>query len=171
MNTNQLTETPQNRAEFIRSLGLSSAALMSFYCMTTLTSCSSKSDPAPANPTTPTTTALTGNAETAKGKIDATLDLTTNDYKALKTQGEFVRVGDLLIANVKGGKYVAIQRLCTHQGLDTVGYQLASDDFKCTTHGSVFATDGSIKNGPAAKVMKAYKTTISPDGNKLQVTE
>lgn len=174
MNTNQpTTETPQSRAEFMRSLGLSSAALMSFYCMGTLTSCSSKSDPAPATPTpTPTpTVALTGNAETAKGKVDFTLDLTTADYKALKTQGEFVKVGDVLVANVKGGKFVAIQRLCTHQGFDTVSYRLATDDFKCTTHGSGFATDGTVLNGPSAKAMKAYKTTLSTDGNKLQVAE
>ena len=156
----------------MRSLGLSSAALMSFYCMGTLTSCSSKSDPAPAVTPTPTpAVALTGNAETAKGKVAFTLDLTTADYKALKTQGEFVKVGDVLVANAKGGKFVAIQRLCTHQGFDEVGYRLATDDFKCTKHGSGFATDGSVLNGPTTKVMKAYKTTLSTDGNKLQVAE
>ena len=167
------------RGEFVRSLGLSSAALMAFYCMGTLTSCSSKNDPTPVTPptttpptTTPPTTAtgLTGNAETSKGAINFTLDLTSTDYKNLKTAGEFVKVGDVLVASAKGGGFAAIQRLCTHQNFDTVSYRLGSDDFLCSTHGSVFATNGSVKGGPAVNAMKLYKTALSTDGNKLTVT-
>ena len=173
------TTTDQlKRGEFLRSLGLSSAALMSFYCMGTLTSCTKTSDPAPvAPPVTPpvvvppvVSTGLTGNADTSKGAIDFTLDLTNANYSKLKTPGEFVKEGSLLIANVKGGKFVAIQRLCTHQGQDQVSYRLGSDDFGCSSHGSVFASDGSVKTGPAGKAMTIYKTTPSADGNKLQVT-
>lgn len=163
------------RGEFVRSLGLSSAALMAFYCMGTLTSCSSGNDPAPVTPPTPTpppatATGLTGNAETAKGAINFTLDLASNDYKALKTAGEFVKIGDVLVANVKGGNYIAVQRLCTHQGFDTLAYRLGSDDILCSTHGSVFATAGTVKNGPAASALKVYKPALSTDGNKLTVT-
>lgn len=162
------TTDQMKRGEFVRSLGLSSAALMAFYCMGTLTSCSSSNDPAPTTP--PATTGLTGNAETAKGTINFTLDLTSNDYKPLKTSGEFVKVGDVLVANAKGGNYVAVQRLCTHQGLDGLSYRLGSDDIGCNVHGSVFATSGAVKNGPAANALKLYKATLSSDGNKLTVT-
>lgn len=168
------------RGEFLRSLGLSTAALMSFYCMgTTMTSCSSKNDdPAPATggTTTPgpgTATGLTGNADTSKGVVDFTLDLTSTDYSKLKTQGEFVKVGSVLIANVKGGKYVAMQRLCSHQLQDGMSYRLGTDDFNCNVHGSVFANDGSVKvaaGGSSQPAMKLYKTTPSADGNKVQVT-
>lgn len=161
------------RGEFVRSLGLSSAALMAFYCMGTLTSCSSKSDPTPVapTPTTPTTgTGLTGNAETAKGAVNFTLDLASNDYKALKTEGQFVKIGDVLVANTKGNKFVTIQRLCTHQLLDQVSYRLGSDDFNCSHQNSTFATDGTVKQGPAASAMKLYKSTLSTDGNKLTIT-
>lgn len=172
MENKQTTDTI-NRSEFLRSLGLSSAALMAFYCMGTLTACSSD-DPAPSGgTTTPTTSSgLTGNAETSKGAINFTLDLTSSDYKSLKTEGQFVKVGDVLVANAKGSKYVAIQRLCTHQGQDGVSYRLASDDFNCNVHGSVFAIDGSVKVAaqPGQSAMKVYKTTLSTDGNKLQVT-
>ena len=174
MKTNPTTDQ-LNRGEFLRSLGLSSAALMSFYCLgTTMTSCKKASDPAPVTPTpTPgTTTGLTGNADAAKGAIDFTLDLTNADYSKLKTVGEFVKVGSVLVANTKGGKYVAIQRLCTHQGEDQVSYRLTSDDFKCDAHGSVFADDGSVKvgaGGSSQKAMKQYTTSVNADGNKLQV--
>ena len=174
MKNQQVTEQ-MKRGEFLRSLGMSSAALMAFYCMGTgLTACSKSSDPAPSTPTTPGgTSGLTGNAETSKGAINFTLDLTSTDYKALKTEGEFVKVGDVLVANTKGSKFVAIQRLCTHQMFDNVSYRLSSDDFMCSQHGSVFATNGTVKvaaGGPGQPAMKLYKSTLSTDGNKLTVT-
>jgi cytochrome b6-f complex iron-sulfur subunit len=173
MNSNPTTDQ-MKRGEFLRSLGMSSAALMAFYCMGTgLTACSSKSDDPSPSPGTPTTSAgLTGNAETAKGAINFTVDLTNSDFAKLKTVGEFVKVGNVLIANTKGGKYVTIQRDCTHEHQDLVAYQLASDNFYCNAHGSTYATDGSVTvaiiSGQAA--MKLYKTTLSADGNKLTVT-
>jgi cytochrome b6-f complex iron-sulfur subunit len=176
------TTDQMKRGEFLRSLGLSSAAMMAFYCMgTAMTSCSKASDPAPATGTgttpgtgTGATTGATGNSETSKGTVDFTLDLTNANYSKLKTQGEFIKLGDVLVANAKGGKYVAIQRICTHQAEDQVSYRLTSDDFGCSAHGSVFATDGTVKvapGGPSQKAMKRYTTTISADGNKLQVKE
>ncbi len=72
-----------NRGEFLRSLGLSSATLMAYYCMgTTLTACSSGStnDPTPAPGAS---TGLTGNADTSKGAINFTLDLNSTDYSML----------------------------------------------------------------------------------------
>ncbi len=160
------------RGEFVRNLGLSSAALMAFYCMGTLTSCSSKNDPTPSTPN-PTSAAFIGNAETSKGAVNFTLDLTSVDYKALKTTGEFVKVGDVLVANTKSKNFVAIQRLCTHQNLDGVAYQLGTDDFMCNIHGSVYALNGSVKvaaGGPGQPAMKLYKTALSTDGNKLTIT-
>ncbi len=179
MNTNQQpTETPQSRAEFIRGLGLSSAALMSLYCMGTLTSCSSSSDPAPATttptmpttPTTPAATGITGNADSGKGKIDFTLDLTNTNYSKLKTLGEFVKAGELVVAFAKGSKYIAVGRVCTHAAGD-LEYQINADDFKCNVHGGLYNTDGSVKSAPPTKAVKAYKTTLSANGNSLQVTE
>lgn len=166
------TTDQMKRGEFLRNLGLSSAALMSFYCLgTTMTSCSGSDDPAPATPTTGT--GITGNADTTKGAIDFTLDLANADYSKLKTQGGFVKVGSILIANAQGGKYVAMQRLCTHLQQDAIAYRLAENDFYCNPndggHGSVFATDGSVKNGPSRQAMKLYTATANADGSKLQV--
>lgn len=162
------TTEQMKRGEFLRSLGLSSAALMSFYCLgTTMTACSSKDDPAPA--TGGTTTPGTGTGA-GTGKTDFTLDLTTADFSKLKTDGGFVYRDSIIVARVKGGTYVALAKACTHQGTD-VQYRLTQDDFWCSNHGSEFATNGTVEKGPAGQSLKVYKTTLSTDGNKLQVTE
>lgn len=159
------------RGEFLRELGLSSAALMAFYCLgTTMTACSTGEDPAPSTPTTPTgTTGVSGNADTAKGKIDFTLDLTATAYSKLKTQGSFVVEGSVIVANAKG-KFVALSKACTHQGT-TVEYRSAQDDFFCSNHGSAFANSGAVKTGPATRALTVYTTTVSTDGNKLTIKE
>ena len=174
----QPTTESLNRSEFLRSLGVSSAALMAIYCMGTLTSCSgSKSDPTPATTTpTPTpgtgtiTAGLTGNALIAQGKINFALDLTTSDYKGLKTEGGFVTPGDIIVANTKGGKFVALTKACTHQQT-TVEYQLNVDNFYCPNHGSRYSDGGAVLNGPAAASLKSYTAKLSADGNTLTISE
>lgn len=160
MKTSPTTDS-MKRGEFLRSLGLSSAALMSFYCMgTTLTSCSSSNDDDP--------TPSTGTG--SNGKVDFTLDLTTAANSKLKTDGGFVYQDNIIVARVKGGSYVALSRICTHQGTP-VEYRLTDDDFYCPTHGSQFSKTGAVEVGPASQALKVYKTTPSSDGNRLQVTE
>lgn len=172
MKTQSEEQLALSRGEFIRSLGMNSAALMAFYCLgTTLTSCKS-SDPAPVTPVTPTpgTGTATGITGTTTGSaINFTLDLTNKDYSTLKTVGNGVKVGDVFVVNAKGGNYVALERLCPHQSLDQLEYRLASDDINCTHLGSLFKTDGSLTKGPAARALKKYTTVLSTDGNKLQV--
>jgi cytochrome b6-f complex iron-sulfur subunit len=163
MKSNTTTDQ-MKRGEFLRNLGLSSAALMSFYCMGTLTSCSSDEDPAPAAP----------GPGTGNGKVDFTLDLATTDFSKLKTDGGFAYKDNIIVARVKGGTYVALSKVCTHAGVE-VEYRLAQDDFWCNPqkggHGSEYATGGNVQVGPAAQSLKLYKTILSTDGNKLQVTE
>jgi cytochrome b6-f complex iron-sulfur subunit len=163
-----------NRGQFIRELGMSSAALMAFYCLgTATTSCTTKStDPTPTpTPTpTPSATGLTGNADPSKGKIDFTLDLNVNTYSSLKTAGSYLNVGEVFIAFAKGNKYVALSKNCTHQN-NPLKYRIAQDNILCDTHGSEFKTDGSVDKGPATKALVSYKTSISTDGNTLTIKE
>lgn len=165
------TETILNRGEFLRSLGLSSGALMALYCMGTLTSCSKADDPAPVTPTpnpgtgTGTTTGITGNSDASKGAIDFTLDLSNMNYSKLKTVGEFVQVKEVIVANANGN-LVALSNVCTHQG-GQLQYRPAQNDFRCTLHGGLFNNDGSVKAAPPTKEVKAFKTTLT--GNNLRV--
>lgn len=168
-----------SRGQFLKELGLSSTALMAFYCMgTTLTACSSGSDsPTPATPTTPTTpgtgtaaTGLTGNTDLARGKIDFALDLTAANYSRLRTLGEYAWVGDVMVAFVRGNTYIALAKACTHQG-SSVQYRLANDDVWCANHGSVFSTDGMRQSGPATGRLTMFATALSTNGNTLTIKE
>jgi len=160
------------RGQFLRELGLSSGALMAFYCLgTTMTACSTGSDPTPATPSTPTTgtaSGLTGNADTSKGVINFALDLTNSKYAALKAAGGFLVEGSVIIANAKG-TMVALSKECTHQQT-TIDYRAAQNDFMCSNHGSEFSLDGTVKKSPAVKSLTVYKAQLSTNGNSLTVT-
>lgn len=159
------------RGQFLRDLGLSSGALMAFYCMgTTLTACSTGSeDPSPTGTGTGTgTTGLTGNADLSKGAISFTLDLTSSTYSTLKTDGRFVVVGSVIVANAKG-TIVALSKTCTHEGT-TIDYRSAQNDFYCSNHGSEFSTTGAVEVGPATKALTVYKAQLSANGNMLTVS-
>ncbi|GAA4468883.1 hypothetical protein GCM10023189_54970 [Nibrella saemangeumensis] len=162
------------RGDFLRTLGLSTSALMAFYCMGTLTSCSNGDDPAPSNnnnnnPGTGTV-GFAGNAEASKGKVDFTLDLTSSTYSTLKTQGNYTKIGDVLIANAKSGRYIAVAKTCTHEG-GGLDYRSNSDDLLCNNHGGQFNTDGSVKLAPPTNALKVYKTELTNNNNTLRITE
>jgi cytochrome b6-f complex iron-sulfur subunit len=168
-----MEQTQLSRGQFLRQLGMSSAALMSFYCLgTTMTACSSGGDdPTPTTPTTttpPTGSTNTGISGTTTGTIDFTIDLTHNDFKKLKTDGEFVYVADIIIANAKG-TFVALSKSCTHEGT-TIDFRGTTGDFKCPNHGSEFKTDGTVQKSPAVKALKVYKAESTNSGNSLKIT-
>ena len=166
MQSNPTEPATQTRSEFMRSLGLSSAALMAFYCMGTLTSCGGGGDPAVVTPTP--TSGVTGNTQTANGAINFTLDLNNADLTMLKTEGGARKIGDAFVFNARGGSYVAVQRLCTHQAQDNLEYRLATNNIQCTAHGSLFTTAGAVQTGPAGTALKRYTATLS--GNILTIT-
>ena len=160
-----------NRGEFLRSLGISTSALMAFYCMgTTLTSCSStEDDPTPTGTGTPnpgTTTPVTGT--TTGANIDFNIDLAAYKEKNLKTEGEFAIIGDAIVIALANQKYVALSKRCTHEGT-TVGYRKAQNDILCPNHLSEFKIDGAVQKGPAASPLTMFKTTLSANGNTLNV--
>ncbi|WP_428658717.1 ubiquinol-cytochrome c reductase iron-sulfur subunit [Runella sp.] len=166
-----MKQTTMKRGQFLRELGLSGSALMAFYCMgTTLTACSTGSDdPTPGTGTnTGTTSGLTGNADLSKGAISFTLDLTNSNYSKLKTIGEYLIVGTVIVANAKG-TIVALTKVCTHEG-SPVQYRSAQNDFYCNNHFSEYSTTGAVEVGPATKALTTYTAKLSTDGNILTVT-
>lgn len=162
----ETTHETLNRGEFLRSLGLSTGALMALYCMGTLTSCSKGGEtPITPTPTPMPSTGITGNSDATKGTIDFTLDLANTNYAKLKTVGEFVQVGEIVVANAKGA-IVALTNVCTHQG-GQLQYRATENDFRCNLHGGLFTLTGAVKASPPTKEVKAFKTTLT--GNNLNV--
>lgn len=157
------------RGEFLRSLGLSTSTLMAFYCLgTTMTACGSKDeDPGPGpNPNPGGGTGVTGT--TTGSNINFTVDLANSANANLKSGVKFKEIGDVIVALTSGGTYVALSKICTHEG-STIGFRSAQNDFLCPSHGSQFSTTGVVEEGPATSPLKTYTVTVSSDGNTLTV--
>ncbi len=160
------------RGEFLRSLGMSGAALMAFYCLGTLTACSSgEDDPTPVGGGTNTgggTPAAGVTGTTSGNAINFTVDLTSSAYSKLKTEGEFAIIGDTIVVATAGQKYVALSKKCTHEGT-TVTFRKNTNDIWCDNHGSEFNLDGSVKKSPAVAALTVFTATLSQNGNTLTV--
>lgn len=167
-----------NRGEFIKGLGMSAKALMAFYCIGAITACEKSEETVvkPVVTTPPVTTppvttppANTGVTGTATGAtISFSLDFAHKDFSKLLTVGEFVIVGDVLVANANGN-YIALSKACTHQGT-TVDFRSKEGDIRCSNHDSLFKIDGTVKQGPAAKSLTAYKTSFDATTKILKVS-
>jgi cytochrome b6-f complex iron-sulfur subunit len=166
-------EESMERGEFLRSLGLSTATLMAFYCLgTTMTSCGSKTDsPTPVDPGGGGGTGLSGT--TTGAAINFTVDLSNSTYSSLKTAGQYKIIGDVLVAFTTGNAYVALAKACTHEGTQ-LQYVASGNNLFCNNHGSEFSTVGAVLKGPSTgdkiTALKAYKTALSADGKTLTVT-
>lgn len=168
-----MEKTQLNRGQFLRQLGLSTGALMAFYCMgTSLTACSSSGDDTDPTPNPGGGNGNTNSAAikgtTSGANIDFTIDLTHADFSKLKTAGQFDYVANIIIVNT-GGTYVALSKVCTHQG-STISYRSDNNDLRCPNHGSEFNLDGSVKVSPATEALAVYKTEIQNSGNTLRVS-
>ncbi|GGC04734.1 QcrA and Rieske domain-containing protein [Dyadobacter sediminis] len=160
-------EEGMKRGEFLKSLGLSTSALMAFYCLgTTMTACGSSTDPQ-LEPEPGSGTGLSGT--TTGNAVNFTVDLTHTSYSSLKTAGNYKIIGDVLVAFSNASSYAALSKICTHQGAE-VQYRKDQNDIYCPSHTSEFTLTGAVKKDPATTPLKAYKTTLSADGNTLTVT-
>ncbi|MCP9765982.1 QcrA and Rieske domain-containing protein [Lacihabitans soyangensis] len=160
----------QSRGQFLKTLGLSSKALMAFYCIGAVSACSSEEETvSPGNTNTGntgnTSSGLTGT--TTGASIDYTIDLKNASYSKLTTAGEFVIIGDTLVANANG-TYIAVSKSCTHQGT-TLAFRKAEGDLWCSNHGSEFKTDGTVEKAPATTALKTYKTTFNAAASTLKI--
>jgi cytochrome b6-f complex iron-sulfur subunit len=161
------TQDKMKRGEFLRSLGLSTSTLMAFYCLgTTMTACGSSDDPDPVDPGNGSGSGISGT--TTGNAINFTIDLTKDDTKKLKTAGEFLITGDVLVAFTTTNQYIALSKICTHEG-NPVTYLKSSNDIFCPTHQSEYTITGAVQEGPATRALTAYKPTLSTDGNTLTV--
>lgn len=164
------------RKEFLNLVGISVGAIILQNCMS---GCTKAVDPTPAviPPTTPpatgggtttTVSGLTGNNSLSKGAIDFSIDITKTDFEILKTNGQAVVTGDVIVARTKAGDFLVVEKACTHQGT-TVDFIADNSTFKCSNHGSIFDLSGTVTNGPATKALKKYNATFDSAKNILKV--
>lgn len=132
-----------NRSEFLKTLGTGSVAVCAACGMI---SCSDDSvEPAPT------------------GSLDITINIEESPYVSLKNVGGSVIKDDLIIARTGTDTFVALSKSCTHAGV-TVNYDHSDSKFLCSPpqgHGSQFATNGTVIEGPANRPLTKYKTAFS----------
>lgn len=161
-----------SRGQFLKQLGMSSKALMAFYCMGSLAACSSDDAPEPQGNNNQgsqggSTDAISGSS--TGSNINFTADLTHSSFENLKTDGAFAYAGDVIIANVGSETYIALSKKCPHQGT-AVEYRSSSNDFRCPNHGSEFAASGAVTKAPASSGLTVFNTVLSADKNTLTVS-
>ena len=145
------------RKEFLSLVGLSSASALAAVCMGSCSK-STENTTTPGQPTQPTTPT----------NVNITLDLTQAANASLATPGGFIYTGAIIVAKTISGSYIAVSKVCTHQG-STIEYQGTNQRFYCPNHGATFSDTGAFIAGPDCLAsLKQYKTTLS--GNMLTIT-
>lgn len=146
------------RKEFLRSLGAGAAFALTFPC---LNGCSSDSEDLETFPEP------TG--------VDFTVDLTAADAAPLANDGGFIfvkssaslKLTNIIVARNLEGDIVAASQICSHQQTDEVSF--ISEDggiYRCSTHGSRFAQDGTPLNqvdSATPRPLKVFQTELIGD--------
>jgi cytochrome b6-f complex iron-sulfur subunit len=107
-----------------------------------------------------------GYSSGSNASLPLKIDLTSSNYSSLQNAGGSVIVDNIIIVN-ENGSYIALSSICTHQGC-SVMYSRSGDEFICPCHGSIFATSGSVLQGPAGTPLKKY--TVKVSGNELTIS-
>ena len=144
-----------DRRQFLDSLGIGAAFALTATC---LQSC--KYDVAPVTPDVTTT----GTTSTANS---FTINLDDASNAALKKNGGYVVVKNVVIAKDKDGNYVAATQICSHEGRKEVYYTSILNEFYCPAHGARFSMAGKGLNGNGSGGLKIYKTAI--EGSLLRI--
>lgn len=97
--------------------------------------------------------------------VDFTIDISTSQYNALQSNGEYVYANQVIIARDRTGNFVALYQVCPHAGC-TIQFD-GSKSFPCPCHGSLFDENGNVTQGPATTGVKKYNTSLS--GTKLRI--
>jgi cytochrome b6-f complex iron-sulfur subunit len=141
-----------DRKEFLRTLGLGSAALWATYC---LGGCKGDEEPTP-------------NELPADG---LTLDLNTAQYSSLKNNGSHVTISDykIVVARTTTGSYVAVTKVCTHEGQVRIEYIPSQNFFECGAHGAQFSITGQGLNENGKNGIRVYRTEINQAGDTLKI--
>ena len=84
-----------------------------------------------------------------------------DEYPALNAVGGFAYLElsgrNLIVAHVKSGCFVSVDRACTHEG-ETIQYQSEAQRFFCPRHAATFSATGDVIAGPAPSGLEYYPT-------------
>ncbi|MCB9797880.1 MAG: Rieske (2Fe-2S) protein [Alphaproteobacteria bacterium] len=96
------------------------------------------------------------------------VELRLEDYPALREPGGVAEVQrsehllDVVVVHLEGGCFIAVWRICTH-GACPVAWEPAAEELWCDCHGSRFAQDGAVLEGPATRPLAAFPVVQEGD--------
>jgi nitrite reductase/ring-hydroxylating ferredoxin subunit len=99
------------------------------------------------------------NASVVNGAVSLTVD--ASSPLASAGSGALVQTATvrILVARTAQDAFTAFNATCTHEACIITGYQ--NQNFVCPCHGSRFATNGGVTNGPAARNLSAFATAFA----------
>ncbi|WP_420151210.1 ubiquinol-cytochrome c reductase iron-sulfur subunit [Spirosoma sp.] len=101
-------------------------------------------------------------------KVDFTLRLADQANENLRVKGGYVIANDIIVAQSKEGKFIAVSANCTHEGTQLT-YKSAENQFFCPLHLSRFDTAGNVVMGPAAKPLVQYLTVVDMAAGTIRI--
>lgn len=119
---------------------------------------------------------------TSQTKGNLTLSSPRRDgYQVVGTVSDLTAKGQILAEETALGKVlvisnpadrhrtIAVNPICPHAGC-TVAWQQDQTAFVCPCHGSKFAADGQVLQGPANKPLPTYPTRVEGDSVLVKVS-
>jgi cytochrome b6-f complex iron-sulfur subunit len=102
----------------------------------------------------------------AKPAANFSIDLNDPKYSSLQTVGAVLLVNNVFIVCTAQSAYIALSRVCTHQGC-SVNYNSSGKNFVCPCHGGVYNINGKVVSGPPPAPLAQYQVMVS--GSTLSV--
>lgn len=72
----------------------------------------------------------------------------------------------IVVRNVEGKGLIALSTVCTHAGCEV---RVMPNSFQCPCHGSEYAVDGSVEDGPAPRPLQRFIVEETTDKIIIQV--
>jgi cytochrome b6-f complex iron-sulfur subunit len=126
------------RKEFLNSLGLGAAFVLTTNCLNSCTKDSNTAD-----------------------SVDFTIDLSDASNASLATNGSYVVRNNTVIARTNDGNLVAATLICSHEGEKKVTYNKATNEYLCTAHNARFDLQGAGLNSNGNKGLTIYQTSLT----------
>jgi Rieske Fe-S protein len=111
-------------------------------------------------------------AETRLGKIfrngnDVVVNLKDAKNSPLaKVGGSIFLDDDNMLIRISQTQFAAVNLICTHKGCTV---EIDGNKFVCPCHGSEYALDGKVTEGPAKKDLKKYDAVYDPTKETVTV--
>ncbi|WP_338876573.1 Rieske (2Fe-2S) protein [Spirosoma sp. SC4-14] len=96
--------------------------------------------------------------------IDFLINLNDRSNVNLKVKGGYVVINNIIVAQTKEGKYLAVSSKCTHQSNVALVYKATENQFYCPLHLSRFDAIGNVVAGPATKALTQYSVNDLANG-------